>query len=78
MKTLSKTALKAKRPRRLNSAREGGVFLSIQDLMVRWGVVRRTAMTRIREAGIPPYNLSTQCVRYALEDITAFEQSAKR
>jgi hypothetical protein len=75
--SMSETALKAKRAkakRRLDSAIQGGTFVSQRDLENRWGCNARTASTRIKAAGLAQYLFSEKSIRYKLSDVETYER----
>jgi hypothetical protein len=73
----TKTKRKRLKPRRLNSALAGGTFVTVQDVALRWGVIRKTALARLGEAGIAAYHFSDQCVRFRIEDVVRYEESLR-
>jgi hypothetical protein len=74
MKPPAKTPQRIRRP---NSAQAGGAFLTILDLMNRWGLERRTTQLRLREAGIASYRFTDQIVRYSLTDVVRYEETLR-
>jgi hypothetical protein len=76
MKPLSKTE-PVRRFRKPNSALEGGTFLTIADIMARWGLERRTTLIRLREAGIASYRFTDQIIRYRLDEVVRYEETLR-
>lgn len=60
----------------MDSAAEGGVFLSLRDLLRRWGCNERTAAKRVKN--LPKYAFGQTSVRYKLEDVKAYEDQARQ
>jgi len=65
------------KPRRPTSAQEGGAFLTLQDIMKRWGLSRTTALAHLREAGISTYKFSDQSIRFRLDHVVRYEESLR-
>jgi hypothetical protein len=72
---------KAKRvwlkPRRPTSAQDGGAFLTLQDVMKRWGQSRTTALAHLEKAGISRYRFSDQLIRYRIDEVVRYEESLR-
>jgi hypothetical protein len=70
---------KAKRvwlkPRRPTTAADGGAFLTLQDIMKRWGLSRTTALAHLH--GIARYHFSDQTTRFRVDDIIRYEESLR-
>jgi hypothetical protein len=77
MKPLSKTEPVRRRFRKPNSAQAGGTFLTIADLMSRWGLERRTTLIRLREAQIASYRFTDQIIRYRLDEVVRYEETLR-
>jgi hypothetical protein len=76
MKPLSKTE-PVRRFRKPNSALGGGTFLTILDLMNRWGLERRTTLKHLQAANIAAYRFTDQIVRYRLDEIVRYEETLR-